>query len=161
VCGPKKFIVKKDVKSKVVACDGRLIAKFLIATIQVNLVPNPCETWRRRHKFTWIVLIKNFTISLSSQPFLGRHLGFHILFHKDLFGATHIILQLGSFRLDENFHPISWLVVFFLISAEKSIHLVLNKLIVFSNESYAWEVTVSLEYTWLLHWNSFSTIAAE
>jgi len=44
VCGPKKAIVKKDLKSKVVAkkwFDGRLIAKILIKTIQVNLVPNP------------------------------------------------------------------------------------------------------------------------
>jgi len=41
VCSPKKAIVKKDVKSKVAArngCDGRLIAKILIMTIQVNLV---------------------------------------------------------------------------------------------------------------------------
>jgi len=44
VCGPpKKAIVKKDGKSKVGAkkwLDGRLIAKNLITTIQVNLVPN-------------------------------------------------------------------------------------------------------------------------
>jgi len=41
VCGHKKAIVKKDVKSKPRnGCDGRLIAqKFLITTIQVNLVP--------------------------------------------------------------------------------------------------------------------------
>jgi len=35
----KKAIVKRDVKFKVVAkngCDGRLIAKVLILTIQVN-----------------------------------------------------------------------------------------------------------------------------
>jgi len=47
--------VKKDVKSKVAAkkwLDGRLIAKVLIMTIQVNLVPNPSEMWRRQHKFT-------------------------------------------------------------------------------------------------------------
>ena len=40
----KKAKVKKDVKSKVVAkngCDGRLMAKVLITTIKVNLVPNP------------------------------------------------------------------------------------------------------------------------
>jgi len=30
--------------------DGRLMAKFLIMTIQVNLVPNPSEMWRRQHK---------------------------------------------------------------------------------------------------------------
>jgi len=33
--------------------------------------------------------IKNFAISLSSQPFLGHHLGFHIFFHNGLFGAAH------------------------------------------------------------------------
>jgi len=43
--------VKKDVKSKVAAkngCDGSLIAKILITSIQVL---NPSETWRRQHKF--------------------------------------------------------------------------------------------------------------
>ena len=53
---PKKAIVKKDMKSKVAAkngCDGRLIAKILMTTIQLNLcclymfhydsVPNPNE----------------------------------------------------------------------------------------------------------------------
>jgi len=52
---PKKAIVKKDAKSKVAAkkwLDGRLMAKNLITTIQVNLVPNPSETWRKQHKFT-------------------------------------------------------------------------------------------------------------
>jgi len=52
---PKKAIVKKDVKSKVVAkkwLDGRLLGKFLIMKIQVNSVLNPSETWRRQHKFT-------------------------------------------------------------------------------------------------------------
>jgi len=60
------------------------MAKILIMTIQVNLVPNPSETWRRQHKLTWIVVIKFFTISLPSQPFLGCHLGFHIFFHNGL-----------------------------------------------------------------------------
>ena len=31
-------------------------------------------------KFTWIVIIKNFAINLSSQPLLGCQLGFHIFF---------------------------------------------------------------------------------
>ena len=45
---------EKDVKLKVAAkngCDDSLIAKILIITIQVNLVLNPSETWRRKHKF--------------------------------------------------------------------------------------------------------------
>jgi len=49
------MIVKKDVKYKVVAkkwLDDRPMAKNLIMTIQVNLVPNTSETWRRQHKFT-------------------------------------------------------------------------------------------------------------
>jgi len=53
------------------------MAKFLITTIQVNLVPNPSEIWRRQHR---IVVTKNFAISLPSQPFLGRQLGFHTFF---------------------------------------------------------------------------------
>jgi len=32
--------------------------KILIMTIQVNLVANPSETWRRQHKFTGIVIIE-------------------------------------------------------------------------------------------------------
>ena len=61
-------------------CDGRLMVKILITTIQVNFVPRPSGT-----KFTWIVVIKIFTINLPSQPFFGRHLGFHIFFHHSLF----------------------------------------------------------------------------
>ena len=41
-CGPKKAMVKKDVKSKVAArngCEGRLMVEILIMAIQVNLVP--------------------------------------------------------------------------------------------------------------------------
>jgi len=46
VCGPQEGHREKDVKSKVVAkngCDGRIIAKILITTIQVNLVPKRGE----------------------------------------------------------------------------------------------------------------------
>jgi len=32
--------------------DDRLMAKILIMTILVNLVPNLTEMWRRQHKFT-------------------------------------------------------------------------------------------------------------
>jgi len=37
-------------------------------------------------KFTWIVVIKIFAIELLSQPFLGRHLWFHIFFHPGILG---------------------------------------------------------------------------
>ena len=40
----KKARLRKDVKSKVQEmADGRLMAKILITTIQMNLVPNPSE----------------------------------------------------------------------------------------------------------------------
>jgi len=47
VCGPPKGQCEKDVKSKMAAkkwLDCTLMAKVLIMTIQVNLVPNPSET---------------------------------------------------------------------------------------------------------------------
>ena len=62
------------------------MVKILITTIQVNLVR--------------IVIIKIFTIYLSSQPFLGHHLGFHIFFHNSLFEGRTLFLQLGCFGLD-------------------------------------------------------------
>jgi len=37
---------------------------------------NPSETWRRQHKFIWIVVIKIFVINLTSQPFLATTLDF-------------------------------------------------------------------------------------
>jgi len=53
---PKKAIMKKRCEiqgdgQEMAVHDGRLRAKILITTIQVNLVPNPSKTWRRQHKF--------------------------------------------------------------------------------------------------------------
>ena len=76
-------------------CDGRLMVKILITLIQVNLVLFGLGT-----KFTWIVVIKIFTINLPSQPFLGCHLGFHIFFHLSLFEGCTLFLQLGCFGLN-------------------------------------------------------------
>jgi len=39
--------MKKDKVAAKKWLDGKLLAKNLIMTIQVNLVPNPSETWRR------------------------------------------------------------------------------------------------------------------
>jgi len=53
--------VKKDMKSKVAAkngCDGRLIAKILITTIQVDLVPNRSETWRGNTNSAELLVLK-------------------------------------------------------------------------------------------------------
>ena len=69
------------------------MVKILITTIQVNF----CEA---AQKFTLIVVIKIFTINLPSQPFLGRHLGFHIFFHHSLSEGRTLFLQLGCFGLD-------------------------------------------------------------
>ena len=82
-------------------CDGRIMAKFLIITIQVNLVPIPSEAGRRQHKFAWIVIIKNFAIILASQPLLGHQLWFHNFFHAVFFcmGRT-FLLQFGCFCVD-------------------------------------------------------------
>ena len=72
--------VKKDVKSKVAAkngCDGRLKAKILVMTIQVNLCCLLHVSLRFSTKFTCIVVNKIFAFNLPSQPFLGHHFGFH------------------------------------------------------------------------------------
>jgi len=86
VCGPQEDHYEKDVKSKVAANkkwpDGRLMAKILIVTIQVNLVPNPSEMWRRQH-----VVIKFFAISLPSSHFLAATLDF---ISVAFLGAAHL-----------------------------------------------------------------------
>ena len=38
---------------------------------------------------------------LPSQPFLGRHLGFHIFFHHSFIEGRILFLQLGCFGLDK------------------------------------------------------------
>ena len=76
---------------------GRLMAKILTMTIQLNLVPKP---WRSHHKFTLIVIIKTFAINLPSQSFLGCHLGFHIFFHTGFFRSCTLFSQLGCFCID-------------------------------------------------------------
>jgi len=79
-------------------CDGRIMAKFLI-TIQVNLVPIPSETWRRQHRFAWIVAIINFAIILPSQPLLVCQLWFHNFFHAFFLHWSHLFFSLAVFGL--------------------------------------------------------------
>jgi len=100
---PKKAIVKKDVKSKMAAkngCDGRLIAKILISTIQVNLVPNRSETWGGNTNSAELVLLKFLLLVYRpSQPFLAATLDFTSIFTIatiTFLGAAHF-LQLGCF----------------------------------------------------------------
>ena len=78
--------------------DGRLMVKILIMTIQVNLVTLYLGT-----KFTSIVVIKIFTINLPSQPFLGRHLGFHIFFHHSLFEGCTVFFTAWLFWIRFHF----------------------------------------------------------
>ena len=61
-----------------------------------NLVPNTSEMWKKEHK---MLLLKNFSIGLPSQPFLDCHFGFYICFKTAFFGLK-TFLQLGCFGLD-------------------------------------------------------------
>jgi len=70
-----------------------VMAKILIATIQMNLVSNPSGMWRRQHKFAWIVILI-YAISLPSQPFLSLQLEFHIFFSMAFLGAAQFLLVL-------------------------------------------------------------------
>jgi len=64
-------------------CDGRLIAKILRTTIQVNLVPHPNEMWRSQHKLT---VLKIFPVNLRTiTAILHHHHGFHSCFCNGLF----------------------------------------------------------------------------
>jgi len=80
--------------------DGMLMTKFLITTIQVNLCCLLHVSLGFGTKFTWIVVIKNFVISLPSQPFLGRHFWISHLFSQWPFRGHTVLLQLGCFGLD-------------------------------------------------------------
>jgi len=75
------------------------MAKFLMTTIQVNLVPNPSETWRRQHKLSLLKI-------LPSQPFLGRHLGFHILLHNGVFFVAAHFFAAGLFWIRLELSPV-------------------------------------------------------
>jgi len=101
-CGPKMPEWKKMWNQRWrprYGCDNSSMAKILITTIQMNLVSSPSETWRRTHKFTWIVVIKIFSIELLSQPFLGCHLWFYIFFHPGILGP-HLFFTACCFCID-------------------------------------------------------------
>jgi len=53
MCGPDEGHCEKDTRWQPRnGFDGRLMVKMLTTIIQVNLGPNPSETWRRQSKFT-------------------------------------------------------------------------------------------------------------
>jgi len=110
VCGPQEGHCEKDVKSRVAAkngCDGRLIAKILIATIQVNLVPNRSEIWRGNTNSAELVLLKFLLLayhhSHSWPPLWISHLFFTMAF----LGAAHFFCSWAVFGLDLNNGEIS------------------------------------------------------
>jgi len=85
--------VKKDVKSKVAAkkwLDGRLMAKILIMTIQVNLCHAPSPLFTR----IWHQIYLNccYAISLPSSHFLAATLDFTSFYHNAAFlGAADFL----------------------------------------------------------------------
>ena len=81
-------------------CGGRLKAKNLITTIQVNLCCLLHVSLLFGTKFTWIVIIKIYAFSQPSQSFLGYYFGFHIFFYNSILGGCTLFLQLGCFGLD-------------------------------------------------------------
>jgi len=106
VCGPKKAILKKDVKSKVAprnGCDGSLMAKFLIPTIQVNLCCPLYISLGFGIKFTWIVVIKNFASSLPCSHFLAATLDFTSFFTM-VFLGPHTFFIAGLFWIRFHFY---------------------------------------------------------
>ena len=75
------------------------MAKRLITTIQMNLMLNPSEMWRRQHKSSGILVVFNFALSLTSQPFLAwiLHLwpycGSHTFYSRGVLGSSVTGLQ--------------------------------------------------------------------
>ena len=67
-------------------CEGRIMAKFLIKTIQANLCCFLQDSLGIDTKFTWIVVNKNFAIILLSQP---ATFDFTTFFHAVFFGMDH------------------------------------------------------------------------
>ena len=90
------------------AGDDRLIAKILIMTIQVNLVPNRSETWRGNTNSAELSLLKFLLLAYHHHwAILGRHLGFHIFFHNGLLGGRTTFFTAGLF-LDQILNVISF-----------------------------------------------------
>jgi len=69
---------------------------ILLTTIKKNFCALLQVSLGLGTKFTWIVVIKIYAIKLSSQPFLGCHIWFHI-FSPWLFGSAHFFHSLAVF----------------------------------------------------------------
>ena len=89
-------MVKKDVKSKVAAkngCDGRLMVKILITTIQVNLVP----LGQLAQNSPELSLLKFLPLTYHHSHFLAATLDFTSFFTIAFSRAALLFLQLGCF----------------------------------------------------------------
>jgi len=82
----------------------RLMAKFLITTIQVDLVPNPSEMWRMQPELSLLPL------AYHHSHFLVATLDFASFSQWPSWGS-HTYLQLGYFGLDWLFLWISYATV--------------------------------------------------
>jgi len=80
-------------------CDGRLKAKILITTIQVNSCCLLHVSIQFGTKFTWIVVIKNLPLAYHHSHYLATTLDFTSFFTTAFLGPL-TFLQLGCFGLD-------------------------------------------------------------
>jgi len=103
VCGPQEGHFEKDAKSKVAAkngCDGRLIAKILMMTIQLNLC---CLS-----KFHYDLAPNSPELSLLKFLLLAYHHSHswpppwisHLFFKVAFLGAAHFFYSWAVFGLD-------------------------------------------------------------
>jgi len=87
---PKQPSCKKGCGSLECCCeqsDDRLRVKFLITTIQVNLVPNPSETWRRQHKRIVIIKLLPLVYTITAICWLPLCIS-HLFFTTAFLGAA-------------------------------------------------------------------------
>ena len=121
MCGPQEGHCEKNVKSKVAAkngCDGRLIAKILITTIQVDLVPNRTETWRGNTNSAELSLLKVLLLAYHYShswppPWISHP------FHNGLLGGLTLFLQLGCFWIRLKLTNIIFILLLFLLQVSE------------------------------------------
>jgi len=98
--------VKKNVKSKLAAkngCDGRLIAKILIMTIQVDLVPNRSETLRGNTNLVELSLLKFLLLVYHHSHSWPPPWISHLFFTMAFLGDTHFFYSWAVFGLNHIF----------------------------------------------------------
>ena len=76
------------------------MAKILITTIQVNLVPNPSGGGNANSPE--LLLVKFLPLTYHHSHFLATTLD--VFFHPGLFGDHTLFSQLGCFALDNKLH---------------------------------------------------------